>query len=97
MYTPAGQRKKMHGPERAIFESNSTMQNESDDDTRTAVAVSKNLLLHTIQFYLFSTCTHVAAVIFCKATSSSEGPCIVSRAAYCSTWAYISTVVSPNL
>ena len=96
MYTPAGQRKKMHGPERAIFESNRPY-NELDDDTRTAVAVSKKSLVTYKSIYLFSTCTHVAAVIFCKATSSSEGPCIVSRAAYCSTWAYISTVVSPNL
>ena len=49
--------------------------NELDDDTRTAVAVSKKSLVTYKSIYLFSTCTHVA-VIFCKATSSSEGPCI---------------------
>ena len=63
--------------------------NELDDDTRTAVAVSKKSLVTYKSIYLFSTCTHVA-VIFCKATSSSEGPCIYI-------WAYISTIVSPIL
>ena len=82
--------RKMHGSESetTIFESNRPY-NELDDDTRTAVAVSKKSLVTYKSIYLFSTCTHVA-VIFCKATSSSEGPCIYI-------WAYISTIVSPIL